>query len=236
MTIARRARWLALFAATGALAACGGFGNDSGGGGGGGGAKGAVTLTWLVDNSEQTLTPAKALASAFHAKNPNISIKIETRPQGGDGDNVVKTRLATGDMDDMFSYNSGSLLQALKPQQTMTALNDEPWVKDLDKSVVPSMSSGGNVYGAPFGGSTGAQDVGAVHGQQRQAQGPRDRPGHPDLPGHVDLAATHARGLPQHRLPGSAVGVQVHGQPGEVLPAARARELPAPPGGAPGRV
>ena len=156
MTIARRARWLALFAATGALAACGGFGNDSGGGGGGGGsAKGAVTLTWLVDNSEQTLTPAKALANAFHRQNPNITIKIETRPQGGDGDNVVKTRLATGDMDDMFSYNSGSLLQALKPQQTMTALNDEPWVKDLDKSVVPSVSSGGNVYGAPFGGSTG---------------------------------------------------------------------------------
>ena len=155
MTIGRSWRWLGLLVATGALAACGGFGNDDSGGGGGSAKGGAVTLSWLVDNSEQTLTPAKALANAFHAANPSITIKIETRPQGGDGDNVVKTRLATGEMNDIFTYNSGSLLQALKPQQSLTPLNDEPWVKNLDKSLLPAVSSGGNVYGAPFGGSTG---------------------------------------------------------------------------------
>jgi len=151
-------RWLALLVATGALAACGGFGNDDSGGGSGGtsGGKGeAVTLSWLVDNSEQTLTPAKALAAAFHAKNPNVTIKIETRPQGGDGDNLVKTRLATGEMNDMFTYNSGSLFQALKPEQNMVALNDQSWVKDLEKSFVPSVSVNNNIYGAPFGGSIG---------------------------------------------------------------------------------
>jgi raffinose/stachyose/melibiose transport system substrate-binding protein len=121
MTSQRSWRWLALLAATGALAACGGFGNDDNGGGGNASTSGkgqAVTLSWLVDNSEQTLTPAKALAAAFHAKNPNVTIKIETRPQGGDGDNLVKTRLATGEMNDMFTYNSGSLFQALKPSRT----------------------------------------------------------------------------------------------------------------------
>ena len=160
MTIARSARWFALFAATGALAACGGFGgDDSGGGGGGGGAKGAVTLSWLVDNSEQSVTPAKALAAAFHAKNPNVTIKIETRPQGGDGDNVVKTRLATGEMNDMFAYNSGSLLQALKSQQSLIPLEDQPWVKNLAAAFKPTVSQGGHLYGAPLGGSWG----GGVH-------------------------------------------------------------------------
>jgi raffinose/stachyose/melibiose transport system substrate-binding protein len=157
MTIGRTWRWLALFAATGALAACGGFGGDDEGGGGSGasGGNAAVTLTWLVDNSEQTLTPAKALADAFHAKNPNITVKIETRPQGGDGDNLVKTRLATGEMNDMFTYNSGSLFQALKPEQNLVPLSDQAWVKNLAESFVPSVSANNQVYGAPFGGSTG---------------------------------------------------------------------------------
>jgi raffinose/stachyose/melibiose transport system substrate-binding protein len=157
MTRQRTWRWLALLAATGALAACGGFGNDDSGGGGGAssGSGQAVTLSWLVDNSEQTLAPAKALASAFHAKNPNVTIKIETRPQGGDGDNLVKTRLATGEMNDIFTYNSGSLFQALKPDQNLVPLNDQSWVKNLEKSFVPSVSANDNVYGAPFGGSIG---------------------------------------------------------------------------------
>jgi raffinose/stachyose/melibiose transport system substrate-binding protein len=157
MTIGRSARWLALFAATGALAACGGFGGDDEGGGGSGasGGNAAVTLSWLVDNSEQTLTPAKALAEAFHAKNPNITIKLETRPQGGDGDNLVKTRLATGEMNDLFTYNSGSLFQALKPEQNLVSLGDQPWVKNLAESFVPSVSANHQIYGAPFGGSTG---------------------------------------------------------------------------------
>ncbi len=46
------------------------------------------------------------------------SVKVETRPQGADGDNVVKTRLSTGDMDDVFEYNSGSLFQRSTRRRT----------------------------------------------------------------------------------------------------------------------
>src|SRR5262245_57145595 len=88
------------------LAAAGGLGEtDNGGGGGGGG--GAITLSFLVDNNPANVQLANGVAGAFHARNPDITIKVETRPQGGDGDNVVKTRLATGEMDDVFAYNSG---------------------------------------------------------------------------------------------------------------------------------
>src|SRR3954471_1689435 len=115
------------------LAACGGLGKTDSGGGGGGSGGGNVTLSFLVDNSEQTLKPAQALAAAFHARNPNITIKIETRPQGADGDNVVKTRLATGEMSDVFQYNSGSLFQALNPAKNLAPVSDQPFVKNLDK-------------------------------------------------------------------------------------------------------
>src|SRR3954452_11498472 len=76
---------VAAFAGCLALAACGGLGKTDSGGGGGGAGGGNGTLSFLVDNSEQTLKPAQALAAAFHARNPNITIKIETRPQGADG-------------------------------------------------------------------------------------------------------------------------------------------------------
>ena len=109
------------------------------------------TISFLVDNSEQTLTPATAVVKAFMAKNPNITVKVETRPQGGDGDNIVKTRLATGEMTDVFMYNSGSLFQALSPEKNLVPLTDEPWVKDLQDAFKPSVSAGGNLYGAPLG-------------------------------------------------------------------------------------
>jgi len=93
--------------------------------------------------------------SAFTAKNPTIKIKTETRPQGGDGDNVVKTRLATGDMTDIFWYNSGSLFQALKPEQNLVSISDQPYVGDIDASFKTTVSAGGQLYGVPAGGATG---------------------------------------------------------------------------------
>src|SRR5258708_5782143 len=121
---------VAAFVGALALAACGGLGESKDDGGGAGG---KVTLSFLVDNSDQTLKPAQALASAFHAKNPDITVKVETRPQGADGDNVVKTRLATREMTDVFQYNSGSLFQALSPEKNLAPVTNETFVKDLEK-------------------------------------------------------------------------------------------------------
>ena len=96
-----------------ALAGCSAGDSDSTEGG-------ATSLTFLVDNGEATVETAEALADAFNAENPDITVEVETRPPGGsEGDNLIKTRLATGEMHDMFWYNSGSLLQALNPDETL---------------------------------------------------------------------------------------------------------------------
>lgn len=109
-----------------------------------------VKLNFLVDNAPATVKASEALAAAFHAKNPDITIEVESRAAGGEGDNIVKTRLATGEMTDVFMYNTGSLFHALNPQQNMLDLTDEPYqpdIMDIFKSVV---SENGHIYGAPF--------------------------------------------------------------------------------------
>jgi len=114
-----------------------------------------VELSFLVDNTELTVALAEGLAQDFTASNPNIIINVETRPQGGEGDNVVKTRLATGDMTDLFMYNSGSLLQALNPAETLHAFEGADWIANLSEVFVPAVSEGDSVYGVPFGTGMG---------------------------------------------------------------------------------
>lgn len=152
--LARAPLTLLILATAGAtLTACSGIGSSGGGGGGGSG--GSTTVSFLVDNADQTVKAANSVAAAFQAANPNIKISVQTRPQGSDGDNVVKTRLSTGDMTDVFEYNNGSLMQALKPAQNLVAVSDQSWASDLDKTFVDSTTSDSKLYGAPWGTAFG---------------------------------------------------------------------------------
>ena len=108
-----------------------------------------VTLTYLVDDSEANQATAKALADAYMALHPNVTITIESRPGGTEGDNIVKTRLATGEMTDIFWYNSGSLLQALNPSDTLVDLSKEPFMANIVESFIPTVSQNDGVFGVP---------------------------------------------------------------------------------------
>jgi raffinose/stachyose/melibiose transport system substrate-binding protein len=112
---------------------------------------GKVSLSFLVGNEENTTKPAEQLVKDFSARNPNIEIKLETRPGGSEGDNLIKTRLSTGDMSDVFQYNSGSLFQAIAPEKNLVPLDDQPWVAQLDDNFKKTVTANGKVYGAPFG-------------------------------------------------------------------------------------
>jgi raffinose/stachyose/melibiose transport system substrate-binding protein len=118
-------------------------------------AQDTVTLTYLVDNSEANSGMATALAEAYMAQHPNVEIIIELRPGGTEGDNLVKTRLATGDMTDVFWYNSGSLLQALNPNETLVDLSDQPFIENIVESFLPTVSSGDAIFGVPSGTAMG---------------------------------------------------------------------------------
>lgn len=114
-----------------------------------------VTLTYLVDDSESNQLMTKTLAAAYTALHPNVTINVEARPGGTDGDNLVKTRLATGDMSDIFFYNSGSLLQALRPADTLVDLSKEPFIANIDPAFLPTVSQNGQIFGVPTGSANG---------------------------------------------------------------------------------
>jgi raffinose/stachyose/melibiose transport system substrate-binding protein len=112
---------------------------------------GSVEISVLVENQEPALGTTQAIADAFEAANPGITVKVETRPGGTEGDNLIKTKLSTGEMENVFIYNTGSLFQALNPDQTLVPLSDEAWVGELDDSMKTVVSTDAGVYGTPFG-------------------------------------------------------------------------------------
>jgi raffinose/stachyose/melibiose transport system substrate-binding protein len=121
--------------------------------GGNGSSGGKVKISYLVDNAPATQATAKKFVAAFEKANPNITVTIEQKPQGADGDNVVKTKLATGDMNDVFQYNSGSQIQGDHPDARLVDLSKESWAKDVTQDFKESVSgtTKGAFYGAPFG-------------------------------------------------------------------------------------
>ncbi|MFG3341232.1 ABC transporter substrate-binding protein [Glycomyces sp. NPDC048151] len=125
------------------LAACSTGGDDDG------------TLNILIDNSEATGSLMQALVDAYTEANPDVEIELEIRPGGTEGDNIVKTRLQTGDMPDLFFYNSGSLLQALTPDQMLVDLGGESYMDNVTDTFKTGVSSGDAVYGVPVGHAIG---------------------------------------------------------------------------------
>jgi raffinose/stachyose/melibiose transport system substrate-binding protein len=145
---------VALIAGSLALTACsaGSLGSSDSGGSTPGG---KTQITFLTNNDPNNIKTANAVIKAFQTANPDITVKLDTRPGGGDGDNLVKTRLSTGDMADVFEYNSGSLFQAISPEKNLTPITNEPWVSDLDDTFKSVVSANNNVYGAPWGNVVG---------------------------------------------------------------------------------
>jgi raffinose/stachyose/melibiose transport system substrate-binding protein len=110
-----------------------------------------TTLSLLIDGD---VSRAGFDAVAALAKEKlGITIEAEVRPGGSDGDNIVKTRLASGDMADLCIYNSGSLLAALNPSEYFIDISKESWASRLDDTFVSAVAIEGAAYGIPMASS-----------------------------------------------------------------------------------
>jgi raffinose/stachyose/melibiose transport system substrate-binding protein len=58
-------------------------------------------------------------------------------------------------MSDVFLYNSGSLMQAIKPRQTLVDLSNLPSQSNVNESFKAVVRADGKVYGVPFGTAQG---------------------------------------------------------------------------------
>lgn len=140
----KKARWTLAMSLAAALAmtGCSGGSTDEG--------DGPITISLLNDNSEQSMNIGNAIVEAFHASQDDVIVEIEGRPGGADGDNLVKTRLATDEMNDLFMYNSGSLFAALDPQANLVPLTDQNFMDGIDETFKTSTEAGGDYFGVPF--------------------------------------------------------------------------------------
>lgn len=111
-----------------------------------------VKVSFLGSQNQNDALVIQALIDAYTAEHPNVSFDVEIPPGAGtEVDNLVKTRLATGEMNDIFYYNSGALLQALHPSETLVDLSQEPFMANIADSFKPTVSQGDGIYGVPVG-------------------------------------------------------------------------------------
>ena len=106
-----------------------------------------VTLTLLID-VDSGLEGIQAVAAEIQARY-NIITEIELRPVGTEGDNIVRTRLATGVMSDLVFYNSGALFAALGPEQFFVDISDQPAMNYIDEGFRLATSVGDMSFGIP---------------------------------------------------------------------------------------
>jgi raffinose/stachyose/melibiose transport system substrate-binding protein len=107
-----------------------------------------VTITL---NKDSDSADAGVLAVAELAKQKlGLEVVIDYRVSGSDGDNLVKTRLASGDMSDILLYNSGSLLAALNPAEHFVDLSNQPFIDKIDDTFRGTVTIDNATYGIPF--------------------------------------------------------------------------------------
>lgn len=116
------------------------------------------TISILVDANTST-AGIEAVIAAAEAE-LGIKAEIEIQPGGSEGDNVIKTRLSSGTMNDICLYNSGSLLQALNPEEYFEDLSGQDFVKNFEDTYTQTVSSGDAIFGVP---ATSTQVVGWLY-------------------------------------------------------------------------
>lgn len=143
-------------------AGCGSGGSDdksadSSGGSGGDGDYSGTTVSILID-TDTTDAGLKAVCELATEK-LGMDFNIEYRVGGADGDNLVKTRLSSGDMADICVYNSGALLSALNPSEYFEDLSgDDAIMSRLDETYASTVTIDNATYGVPLSST----QVGAV--------------------------------------------------------------------------
>lgn len=111
-------------------------------------------LTLLVDTTNAANAGFLAIVDKAQEE-LGIKVNVETRPTGTEGDNVVKTRLASGDMADLCVYNSGALLNSLNPSSYFMDISGEDFMDQVDDLYKDAVSVDGATYGIPFATSRG---------------------------------------------------------------------------------
>lgn len=106
-----------------------------------------TTLSLMM--SESVSPEGVEAVMALAKEKLGLDIEMEIYLGGGEGDNIVKTRLASGELTDVLIYNSGSLLGALNPSEHLLDISDEAFMPKVADSFKRTVSVDGAEYGIP---------------------------------------------------------------------------------------
>ncbi|MBQ1492154.1 MAG: carbohydrate ABC transporter substrate-binding protein [Blautia sp.] len=106
-----------------------------------------TTITLWCGNAEANEGTLAVIDAAKEAL--GINVDIEINPGGSEGDNIIKTRIASADLPDLVIYNSGSKLYDLNPSRCFLDISDWDVVQKFDDAFLSSVTIDGAIYGAP---------------------------------------------------------------------------------------
>lgn len=106
-----------------------------------------VTLKWWAGNAENNAGTQAVMDAA--TEKLGMEFEVEVNPGGSEGDNILKTRIASGDLPDFLAYNSGSKLHDLNPSRGFLDISDWDVVEKFDDAFLSSVTIDDAVYGTP---------------------------------------------------------------------------------------
>ncbi len=106
-----------------------------------------VTIKWWGGNAENNAGTQAVMAAA--TEKLGMEFEVEVNPGGSEGDNIIKTRMASGDLPDLMVWNSGSKLHELNPSRGFLDISDWDLVEKFDDAFLSSVTIDGAIYGAP---------------------------------------------------------------------------------------
>ena len=106
-----------------------------------------VTITFWAGQTELNPGTLAVIAAAEEAL--GLHVETEINPGGSEGDNIIKTRIASNDLPDFVVYNSGSKLYDLNPSRCFLDIKDWDLVSRVDDAFLSSVTIDSAVYGLP---------------------------------------------------------------------------------------
>lgn len=84
-----------------------------------------------------------------------IALEVELIPSGTEGANLVKTRIAAGELSDILHYNSGAMFNAIDPVENFIDLTQYEFYDAVSEDFKKAVTVGDGAYGVPVGTATG---------------------------------------------------------------------------------
>ncbi|TJY40672.1 extracellular solute-binding protein [Cohnella pontilimi] len=105
-----------------------------------------VTLTVMTNIVGEPSKVLEEIAKAFESENPNI--KVEFSAPGAEYENIMKVKMASNAMPDVFSTHGWA---KIRYGQYLADLKDEAWASQIDDAIKPAVTDeSGKVYVLPI--------------------------------------------------------------------------------------